>query len=536
MRLSVKYEDDGASSSVRPELSLHGDLTWSEHEGPEEIWSRPARLIDVKASPFLGTGLPFRSVASLDLIAPDALDFEAVMSALRGLRGAVLQEPETWKRDGSVWVRWSRNEKVAPHEVQTIDRMIAAADQRLGLRNARVLLRVEQVALKDFRGFEQLTFTPGGGRSTVLVGSNGSGKSTVLDATWHLLAEIERRHHDGSGSLRDDDLRNDRDFTNISIRAALGGSPVEWTIGRSRGRHSPNDVRRQPLDSLLSVERAELQSCPPILVHYTVDRRVRAISPKVLSHDESIPDTHGDLRLFFQWFREREDIENETRIHDSAHRDPQLQAVRRAVPALIPGFENLRVQRNPLRMLVNKGDYRLYVDQLSDGEKGLLALAGDVARRLAAANPYADDPLRGGGVVLIDEVELHLHPAWQRRIIPALEKTFPNCQFILTTHSPQVLSSVPHEHVVLLSKFRRVEHIPYTEGRDSNAILGELMGVSSRPEDAANEIERLAELIDAEDLDSAERKIEELSKRFGPDDRDLIRFGAMLRALRESAA
>jgi predicted ATP-binding protein involved in virulence len=264
-----------------------------------------------------------------------------------------------------------------------------------------------------------------------------------------------------------------------------------------------------------------------------VDRSVRAVSPKVLALDEALPEVQGDFRLFFQWFREREDIENETRIHDSAHRDPQLQAVRRAIPALIPGFDNLRVQRNPLRMLVNKGDWRLYIDQLSDGEKGLLAMTGDLARRLAMANPCADDPLLGGGVVLIDEIELHLHPRWQGRVVPALERTFPNCQFILTTHSPQVLSRVRREQIVLLSRFRRVEHLPYTEGRDSNAILDELMGVPSRPEDATAEIDALAQLLDIDDLEGAARKLAELEKRFGPDDRDVIRLGAMLHALGE---
>ena len=128
-------------------------------------------------------------------------------------------------------------------------------------------------------------------------------------------------------------------------------------------------------------------------------------------------------------------------------------------------------------MVVKKSEQTLYFDQLSDGEKCLLAMTGDIARRLAMANPYADNPLQGGGVVLIDEIELHLHPGWQRRVVPALERTFPNVQFILTTHSPQVLSSVAREQIVLLSGFQAVSRLPYTEGRDSNAILSELMGV-----------------------------------------------------------
>jgi predicted ATP-binding protein involved in virulence len=86
---------------------------------------------------------------------------------------------------------------------------------------------------------------------------------------------------------------------------------------------------------------------------------------------------------------------------------------------------------------------------LSDGEKCLLAMVGDLARRLAIANPDYPDALQGEAIVLIDEIELHLHPSWQRNIIPALKRTFPKCQFIITTHSPQVLSYIQPKNIYL---------------------------------------------------------------------------------------
>ena len=95
----------------------------------------------------------------------------------------------------------------------------------------------------------------------------------------------------------------------------------------------------------------------------------------------------------------------------------------------------------------------LDVLQLSDGEKCTLALFGDIARRLAIANPSLDDPLQGDGVVLIDELELHMHTSWQRKVISMLKKTFPNIQFIITTHSPQILGEVDHDfNVYALSR------------------------------------------------------------------------------------
>lgn len=86
---------------------------------------------------------------------------------------------------------------------------------------------------------------------------------------------------------------------------------------------------------------------------------------------------------------------------------------------------------------------------MSDGEKCTIALFGDLARRMALANPNKDNPLDGEGIVLIDEIELHLHPLWQRRILNVLKKVFPNIQFIVSTHSPQVLGEADDTYNVL---------------------------------------------------------------------------------------
>ena len=102
-------------------------------------------------------------------------------------------------------------------------------------------------------------------------------------------------------------------------------------------------------------------------------------------------------------------------------------------------------------MLINKNGLDLPVNTLSDGEKCLFSLVGDLARRLALANPNLTDPLQGSGIVLIDEIDLHLHPAWQRKIVGQLKDTFPNCQFIITSHSPQVLGELPASDIFILN-------------------------------------------------------------------------------------
>ncbi len=104
----------------------------------------------------------------------------------------------------------------------------------------------------------------------------------------------------------------------------------------------------------------------------------------------------------------------------------------------------------------------------------------DIARRLAIANPKTE-ALHGEGIVLIDELELHLHPQWQRTAISALRATFPNIQFLLTTHSPQVLSEVPQESIFILENGIVKKPSLNSIGRDSNTILEDIMQTSKRP-------------------------------------------------------
>lgn len=224
--------------------------------------------------------------------------------------------------------------------------------------------------------------------------------------------------------------------------------------------------------------------------------RKRHAFTSLSTYDEALESSSTQFRTFFEWFREREDLENERRLDEPAHRDPQLKAVRAAIEALLPGYSDLRVRRAPQRMEVSKGALPLRVDQLSDGEKCLLALAGDLALRLSLANPGAEQPLGGAGIVLIDEVELHLHPAWQRVVLERLEATFPGCQFVISTHSPLVLSQVQPEAVWLLDpraepSARKLS----TWGQDAERILEEALDTPSRPDWAQTRLDELFALL-----------------------------------------
>lgn len=121
---------------------------------------------------------------------------------------------------------------------------------------------------------------------------------------------------------------------------------------------------------------------------------------------------------------------------------PELDAVRSAIMQMFPDLTEPHIEVNPLQFVVKQNEQFLNIDQLSDGYKTLLGLVIDLSARMAMANPDSLNPLAEEAIVMIDEVDLHLHPAWQKRVVSDLLRTFPNTQFILTTHSPYIVESI----------------------------------------------------------------------------------------------
>ncbi len=360
-------------------------------------------------------------------------------------------------------------------------------------------MKVNQLVIQNFRGIEDLTLDFGDRNLIVLIGINGSGKSSILDClaillSW-LIAKIqfpkrirssvltslrgEKNPSDGN-YLSEQDIKNQTDRTFCKIIISLDGSEFyDWNISKERTDNSD----KAKIDESKSLYRIgnkihnELQNNAlfdvPLAVYYPVKRTVEEISLKAKekyvfkqteAYDGALEGVQISFKNFFEWFRTIEDWENEKRRDDFNYIDKQLEAVRKSIYSLLgEDFSDLRVRRNPLVMTVKKQNEELIVNQLSDGEKSLLAMTGDLARRLAIANPSLSDPCQASAVVLIDEIEQHLHPSWQRKIIPALRRTFPNCQFIITTHSPQVLSQVHKEDIFVLdcSLGSAMSHAPH---------------------------------------------------------------------------
>ena len=230
----------------------------------------------------------------------------------------------------------------------------------------------------------------------------------------------------------------------------------------------------------------------------------------------------------------RQIIKKEVQQKKNAYRNQghELEIVTSAIEHFIPDYNNLRVERYPRsHMLIDKNGETFDLDQLSDGEKNLIALVGDIARRLAIGNQNTNNPLKGDGVILIDEIDLHLHPNWQRLVVPKLLEVFPNCQFFISTHSPQVLSHVKPESVFLLEQtdeglsYKKVDE---TYGMSLDRVVELIMNDEARPESVRDDLDKLFELIERKKIEEA-KKLVELLKRYMHSDPDIMRAEMLIR-------
>jgi predicted ATP-binding protein involved in virulence len=411
-------------------------------------------------------------------------------------------------------------------------------------------MRVKRLQMQSFRGIGDLTIDFDEKEPTVFIGINGVGKSSILDCLAILLSRFSSAIQYSTASVksfREEDIKNDKNETHNEIISDFESQSFTWSLTKvKKGRIKDTNTNLSEINKIVENIRHQLSLSEtynlPALIHYSTNRAVLDIPirikkehdfQQIATYENFLTATFSDFRIFFEWFRKQEDLENELRLENNPdYRDKQLEAVRQAISFLIPNFTKLRVRRSPLRMTLQKDGEELIVNQLSDGEKCLLAMVGDLARRLAIANPGLKNPLDGLGVVLIDEIELHLHPKWQREIIPALTRTFPNCQFIVTTHSPQVISQVKPQGIYILEKTdtgviaKRPES---SYGRDSNQILEDLMDVPERPQEIKEELLQLFRLIDAGNLEAAKQLRHELAEKIGEDEAQFVKADILIR-------
>ena len=402
-------------------------------------------------------------------------------------------------------------------------------------------MRLINVQAVNYKGFKSLDLDLDG-KNTVMFGINGTGKSSTLSVInyvfWRWINQINPFQSIAFKSLNPEEIYFESSQQSVQTTLKLGDK--NYTLSRTYKKARPGKNAAatyskkeydQFVNDFVALYLQDEATDMPIYVSYGTNRSVLDIPMRIrkkhqfskIAALEHATDNKLDFRTFFEWYRNQEDIENEhiRETGDTKYHDRCLACVRLAVEAMMDGFSELRVKRSPPRMVVKKGAAELRVDLLSDGEKCTLALFGDLARRIAMANPSRENPLCGEGIVLIDEIELHMHPQWQRTVLKNLQRVFPNVQFIVTTHSPQILGEVDENfNVFKLSEGNNgaiATQSVDTFGKDSNAILKYDMNTSVRSQPILDAFQQFYNAMDARRYEEAQRIINDLYALIGED-------------------
>lgn len=402
------------------------------------------------------------------------------------------------------------------------------------------LFRFKHLNVENFRCFEKLDLLLEEDL-TVLFAENGGGKSALLNALAMGLAVIQR------GSPRETKPNPDRDPRLVTLnergrRQSAGACRLEWeaNLGLETSvkwsttiNPTSNNVKTEHRPIVEAIERTRTAGERwPLFGWYGTDRMGRG---KIRRRKErptgdrwegyaSALDPSLDDSALLQWFTE-EILSDSVRRRENQEERLLDSAVTAAMVRATQGVSRIWYEpreRGP-RVRFDSGHVADW-SELSDGFHVFLALIGDIARRAVILNENDGGaaPELTEGVVLIDEIDLHLHPRWQRSVLAGLRAGFPRLQFIVSTHSPQVLSSAKNEQVRRIAN-GRIEKGVFVEGRDSNAILREQMDTDDRDEEGTRDLQQLHDAIDSGAREEAERIYAKLLDRWGQDDPALIR-------------
>ena len=410
---------------------------------------------------------------------------------------------------------------------------------------------LKSMTLHNFRCFTDLKVNFNN-RLTVLVGSNGAGKSTVLEAA-AIAAGTLTSAMDGLtnyGIKKSDahykcfDLGSNVDVqpqfpVEITAVGTIDGQEISWVrnLNSANGRGGLAAAKEMTMiaeNYQNRMRNGDKALKLPIISYYGTGRLWNQHREKKNDVFEKNNRSNGYIdsldgaandKLMMKWFQKMT-IQQAQR----GELIPEFTAVRMAMEqvfASITGFSNVQVQFNLdtsdidiLYFDKNEEHLRIPVSLLSDGYKCTISLIADIAYRMAILNPQFLDKVltETEGIVLIDEIDLHLHPSWQKRILKDLMEVFPKVQFIVSTHAPEVINSARQDSIVVLSNNTVMPAMNETYGKDANTILREIMEVPERPDEIKQLFDRIYSLLDEEAWQQAEHIIEKLEEEIGSND------------------
>lgn len=415
-------------------------------------------------------------------------------------------------------------------------------------------MKIEKIILKNFRCFE-CEIVEFHDRLTILIGKNGAGKSAVLDAATIAAGSLLAELHKAQASINKDDVRivchalgsgldvQPQYPAEIETQACVGGEQVRWAriLRSSSGRTAfsgAEHFKKLAHTYTERMQKGDTQLVLPVISYYGTGRiwAQKRAKRKSIWLDKSFRlngyldslEAEANDKLMLGWFQKMT-----MRDLQTGKPSPEFAAVRHAMEQIfqsLTGSKDVQVRLNldtqEIEVQYTRIDGSALVislNQLSDGYKSAISLIADIAYRMAMLNPQLLDRVteETHGIVLIDEVDLHLHPAWQHRILDDLLRIFPKVQFIVSTHAPAIIHSARTGRLIILNNGVVNSVSKQAYGKDANYVLSEVMTASSRPAEIQAKFNEYHRCMDREAWGEAENVLNELADIIGEDDAEL---------------
>jgi predicted ATP-binding protein involved in virulence len=228
--------------------------------------------------------------------------------------------------------------------------------------------------------------------------------------------------------------------------------------------------------------------------------------------DASLDTKNLQLWVISKCLERFERVSSEAGISFDLVTDDELAVVNMALHEVMSDIKGLRYSITKKRLIVEwQSSPATLFDNLSDGQRSIICLVADIARRMCLLNPQLEMEVikQTPGIVLIDELDMHLHPQWQRILTNGLQKAFPKVQFIVASHSPQVLGELKPEQIILLRP-EGTAHPQVSYGLTSSQVLEEIMGASERSGDVKKRLSELGSTLARNELPAARQHIADL--------------------------
>ena len=422
---------------------------------------------------------------------------------------------------------------------------------------------LKSLELHNFRCFEdvKIDFHK---NLTVIIGENGSGKSSIMEGIAIALSSMfvkmdglsSRKIDKSQARLKAYEVGSTKDVqeqypvivkATASVLTQSNNKEIEWSrsIDSSSGQTKYGDANKiisLGVDYQKALREGDTQICLPIIAYYGTGRLwdyhrnkqtdVFEKSNRLNGYIDCVDGT-ANVKLMMNWFMKMT-IQKYQNQEMGLGNIPELEAVYSAMEecySRITGYKNIKMQYSIITKeleiaYINKNGYamRIPINQLSDGYKSMISLVADIAYRMAVLNPQFLGNIckNTDGVVLIDEVDLHLHPAWQQRVIGDLMAIFPKVQFIVSTHAPSVINTVERESIRIL-KNKNVKAAPIeTYGKDANSVLKAIMDADERPAPVKEKFKEFYDALSDKNYRLAIEILDDLKKKIGDNDPDIV--------------